>query len=244
MDGRELHEIRRFLARAHAGLIRALAKSWLARRLVRLVHERHVLDDLLREEHLTRYGVCGGMAFAALDYYLHGWVLPQGDAPDDHPVLDGGPGRALRNYIWQGLLDSMQGRTAVVMLRWSLALHLLPNLGGRWVLTETKREWRALRRHLGAGDPWPIGLVGRANGSFANHQVLALGYDDPGDGAGGLKRLSGRERRHGFHRNAGQRANGWQKRLANRDGSRGRIGRCGLAHCPLTRASGGSERRQ
>lgn len=186
IDGRELEEVRRFLAQERAGVVRALARSRLARWLVRQIEQRQLIDGVLREEHLTRYGLCGGMAYAALDYYRQGWVIPQGTGPDDHPTHDSPPGSALRNYIWHRLLDSMQGRAAQVMLRWSVALHVIPTLGGRWVLRETMREWQALKRRLDAGQPWPIGLVGRAHGSFANHQVLALGYTDTGDGTGVL----------------------------------------------------------
>lgn len=186
VDGLELQDIQRYLARERAGIVRALARSGLARLIVRQVHAHRLLDDLLTEGRLTRYGLCGGMAFAALDYYRRGWVLPQGAGPDDHPTPHEMAGRALRNYIWRRLLDSMQSRAARTMLLWSLALHLVPVLGPEWVHARTKQEWKSLKRRLDTGDPWPIGLVGHAGGSFANHQVLALGYDDPGDGTGAL----------------------------------------------------------
>lgn len=185
LDGTELEEIRRFLAREQDGLVRRLAESRLAQAIVRAVRRRHLLEDLMSDEHLTSFGLCGGMAFAALDYYLLGWVVPQGRGPDDHPA-DDAAGRALRNYIWQRLLDSMQSRAAATMLLWSLALHLVPRFGPAWVLRRTRQEWASLRRRLDTGRPWPIGLVGAAHGSFANHQVLAIGYDHPGDGTGSI----------------------------------------------------------
>jgi hypothetical protein len=184
VDGLELEEIRRYLAEEHAGLVRAVARSRLAHLLVRYVRRHHGIDDLMRDEHLTRYGLCGGMAFTALDYYTLGWVVPQGAGPDDHPAPNDDAGGRLRSYIWRRLLDSMQSRAARTMLLWSLAIHLIPRLGEPWVLARSKQEWAALKRRLDAGRPWPIGLVGRAGGSIANHQVLALGYDDPGDGSG------------------------------------------------------------
>ncbi|MDQ2831521.1 MAG: hypothetical protein M3Y74_21050 [Chloroflexota bacterium] len=184
IDGRELNEIRRYLAHEHAAAVRALANSGLAHRIVRAIHERHLIDEWMRDEHVTKYGLCGGMAYAALDYYRQGWVIPQGTGPHDHPTNDGAAGGLLRNYIWRRLLDSMQSRAAGTMLAWSLALHLIPRLGPAWVLAQSKKEWAPLKERLDAGEPWPIGLVGMAHGSFANHQVLALGYDDPGDGTG------------------------------------------------------------
>lgn len=182
IDGRELEQIRRFLAEERAGVVRLLARSRLVRWLVRQIEQHRLVSGVLREEHLTRYGLCGGVAFAALDYFREGWVIPQGTGPDDHPTHASAAGSALRNYIWQRLLDSMQGRAAGVMFWWSLALHVVPSLGARWVLNQTRREWQALTQHLDAGQPWPIGLVGRAHGSFANHQVLAYGYEAAGEG--------------------------------------------------------------
>ncbi|MCA1598099.1 MAG: hypothetical protein LC769_03610, partial [Chloroflexi bacterium] len=132
------------------------------------------------------YGLCGGMIYAALDYYKQGWVIPQGRGPHDHPLHDGTAGGLLRGYIWRRLLDSMQNRAAGTMFVWSLALHVVPRLGPAWVLAQSRKEWGPLKERLDAGEPWPIGLVGRAHGSFANHQVLALGYDDRGNGRGAL----------------------------------------------------------
>src|SRR5579875_3749042 len=77
IDGWELNEIRRFLAREHDGVVRALANSGVAHLIVREAHKRHLIDEVLTDEHITKYGLCGGMAFAALDYYTQGWVLPQ-----------------------------------------------------------------------------------------------------------------------------------------------------------------------
>jgi hypothetical protein len=45
-------------------------------------------------------------------------------------------------------------------------------------------HWRHLKRHIDAGEPWPIGLVGTTKDPFTNHQVLACGYDERGDGRG------------------------------------------------------------
>ncbi len=85
IDGWELNGIRRYLAGEHNGVVRALANSGLAHLIVREVHERHLLDDVLTAEHLTAYGLCGGMAFAALDYYMQDWVVLQSTGPHDHP---------------------------------------------------------------------------------------------------------------------------------------------------------------
>jgi hypothetical protein len=186
VDGWELNEIRRYLAREHSGLVRALANSGLAHLIVREVHKRRLIEAIMTEKQIAGYGLCGGMVWAALDYYKRGWVLPRGIGPEDHPTHDGAAGSMLRNYIWRRLLDSMQRRAARTMLLWSLTLRLVPSVGAAWVLGQSRKEWRTLKEHLDADEPWPIGLVGQARGSFVIHQVLALGYDDPGDGTGTL----------------------------------------------------------
>jgi hypothetical protein len=186
VDGWELNEIRRYLAREHSGVVRALANSGLAHLIVREVHKHRLVEAVMTDKQIAGYGLCGGMAWAALDYYKRGWVLPRGVGPEDHPTHDGAAGSMLRNYIWRRLLDSMQRRAARIMLLWSLALRLVPGVGAAWVLGQSRKEWRALKGHLDADEPWPIGLVGLARGSFVIHQVLALGYDDPGDGTGTL----------------------------------------------------------
>jgi len=186
VDGWELNEIRRYLAREHSGVVRALANSGLAHLIVREVQAHRLIEAVMTDKQIAGYGLCGGMAWAALDYYKRGWVLPRGVSPEDHPTHDGAAGSILRNYIWRRLLDSMRSRAARIMLLWSLALRLVPGAGAAWVLAKSRKEWPVLKGHLDADEPWPIGLVGLARGSFVIHQVLALGYDDPGDGTGAL----------------------------------------------------------
>ena len=136
------------------------------------------------------YGLCGGMAFAALDYYRTGLPLPRGTGPSDWPTRKTPKGATLRSYLWQRLLESLTfGRVAAKTLACMAALHLMPRRwpfqGGQpWLLAFSLAQWSRLKRHLAAGEPWPIGLVGTTNDPFSNHQVLACGYDDDGGGRG------------------------------------------------------------
>lgn len=134
------------------------------------------------------YGLCGGMAFAALDYYLSGIPAPRGSGRNDQPTRETPEGTTLRDYLLQRMLDSLTaGGAAARTLTWMCVLHLLPESwpfrgGSPWLLKRTRKEWLVLRAHIDAQDPWPIGLIGETRDPFMNHQVLATGYDDHEDG--------------------------------------------------------------
>lgn len=127
-----------------------------------------------------RYGLCGGMAFAALDYYRANIPVPRGD-PDRVPVRTSPEGARLRSYLWTRLLDSLRDNGSTFML-WMGVLHLIPetwplNGGTEWLHRESRVQWARLRKHIDAGRPRPLGLVGSSKDPFSNHQVLAYGYD-------------------------------------------------------------------
>lgn len=139
----------------------------------------------------SAYGLCGGMAYAARDYYDLGLVLPRGrnigDVPSGPP---GSPAATLRNYIFQRLLDSLgEGDVGSKLLLWMAALHFVPHIfggGPAWLLAHTREEWQQLKQHLDTGKPWPITIIGTSRLPSNQHQVLAYGYEDPGDGTGTL----------------------------------------------------------
>ena len=139
----------------------------------------------------SAYGLCGGMAYAARDYYDLGLVLPRGANPGDVPSgLPGSPAATLRTYIFQRLLDSLgDGDVGSKLLLWMAALHFVPHIfggGPAWTLARSREEWQALKGHLNTGKPWPITLIGSSAVPSNQHQVLAYGYEDPGDGTGTL----------------------------------------------------------
>ena len=130
-------------------------------------------------------GLCGGMVFAALDYWYAGAVPParrpaQGDALFGHLVqrlIDSWhlPAGAAQYYQWMNLPD---GDTAF-------------NAFGRRVLTERGIAWRTLRvqwppiaSDLDHGTPAALGVVTvrstRPRDLGQNHQVLATGYETSG----------------------------------------------------------------
>jgi hypothetical protein len=149
-----------------------------------------------------QYALCGGMAFAALDYYKKRWVVPQGKSNtlwtdlNGNPVLDSQgnkqyvdvpqrdtpEGKALRDYIFQRLLDSFLSGVAAKTLEWMAYLFLIPSdLGGgpQELLRRTKSEFTKLKQYIDSGTPLPIGLIRDTPTPWKNHQVLVYGYDDP-----------------------------------------------------------------
>jgi hypothetical protein len=131
-------------------------------------------------------GLCGGMAFAARDYFEAGRQPP----PDTTPPGSG----ALYDYLVQRLLDSFglplgpkrylelmnpalpDGETWLSRLGW------LPH-GRAWRMA--REEWPKVRADLDGGRLSPLGLVKvKSLDPFdlgENHQVLAYGYDLIGD---------------------------------------------------------------
>jgi hypothetical protein len=132
------------------------------------------------------YGLCGGMAFASLDYWLQGWVVPRGISGGDQPSRDTPEGTVLRDYLWARLLDSVLAN-GVTILSWMAILHI-PFLGGaQWLRDRSKEQFQAVKARIdGLQQPVPLALIGTTLNPFDNHQVLCYGYDDPGDGTGTL----------------------------------------------------------
>ncbi len=130
------------------------------------------------------YGLCGGMAFAAADYFRAGKPVPHGITPNLPPDSDAPLDQAVRDYLWKRQLDSL-APNAPVLLSWMAMLFLpLPGAGPGWLLERTREQFTNLKGFLAQGQPWPICLIGSSTSPFNNHQVLAIGVDDPGDGTG------------------------------------------------------------
>jgi len=151
------------------------------------------------------YGRCGGMAFAALDFFAMGWPIKQFT---DKSVQD------LRDYIWNRLIDSLElnGR---FFLDWVMNLKILPiisraatvaigtgagqlmggpmgaavgalatsqsdllGLGGPNVLlNRTRAHFETLKLRLDKEAGWPIGLIYEDSVlPIKQHQILAVGY--------------------------------------------------------------------
>lgn len=107
-------------------------------------------------------GLCGGMVFAAVDYFRRGATLPEEPTPE------------LISYFGRRLLAS-----------WDIPFGVLRYYDWmrrpqRAVAARTANAWRAVKARLDANRPAPLGLV-KAHSADPrnlgqNHQVLAYGY--------------------------------------------------------------------
>lgn len=129
-------------------------------------------------------GLCGGMAFAALDYW-HSQASP----PRSQPA----PGSPQYKYIVRRLVDSWHIPAGVAKYYGWMCLpdaDTRIRVGGRTVTVPgvrrrtVEREWPRVRVSIDAGQPAALGVVtvGSPNALLLghNHQVLAYGYDVAG----------------------------------------------------------------
>jgi hypothetical protein len=126
-------------------------------------------------------GLCGGMAFAALDYWYADSVPPTDRPPEGSPlykflvkrIVDSWhvPAGVAQYFQWMNLPDSDQGFTAF----------------GQHIVTQRGLPWRTItqqlpliRADLDANVPCPLGLVTVHSSSPQElgkcHQVLAYAY--------------------------------------------------------------------
>ncbi len=130
-------------------------------------------------------GLCGGMVFAALDYW-HAGIRP--------PAVQPEPGSVLYRHVVRRLIESWRiPRGVARYYRWMN----LPDgdtqvtIRGRDMLIERGIAWRTIaagwpriRASLDHGVPVPLGLVTVASANPArlghNHQALAFGYAQSG----------------------------------------------------------------
>ncbi len=133
------------------------------------------------------YGLCGGMAFASLDYYNAGLECPTCRTAPSRANADG---TTMRNYLEKRQLDSLRDNLARV-LAWMAVLNWIPQWwsfesGAPWLLSQSRGEWNRLKQSIDEGNPQPLALIGATADPSHNHQVLAIGYEEAGDGTGVL----------------------------------------------------------
>jgi hypothetical protein len=112
-------------------------------------------------------GLCGGMVFAALDYWRAG---------RPPPIEQPAGGQPLFRFLVRRLIDSWHlPATGVRYYRWMLR-------GDADVAARTRRQIEAIRAELERGEPVPLGLVTTKSADprliGRNHQVLAYAIED------------------------------------------------------------------
>lgn len=127
----------------------------------------------------TTYGRCGGMVYAALDYYLTGIPIPTHVGADFGTPNEVPPdGNRLADYIYNRLINSLTNVSAGRFVTWA-AFWNSPATCVGWSLHD---EFNHLRDRIDRGQLTPLGLVS-LDGAIANgHQVLAYGYDFDANG--------------------------------------------------------------
>src|SRR5689334_6407887 len=139
---------------------------------------------------LPGYGLCGGMAYTALDHWRVRVPIPRGANNGDQPSHAVPVQAAIRTLLWKRLIDSLTvGGVLEKTLEWSLLLNQIPReLGGgaEALKNRTLEEWTQLRAHIDAGQPWPIALVCTTRDVWNQHQILVYGYENTGDNQGKL----------------------------------------------------------
>lgn len=126
-------------------------------------------------------GLCGGMVFAALDYW---------HAADTPPAARPGPGTPLYKFIVRRMIDSWHLPAGVA--EYYLWMNLPDgnssvDVLGRTLITERgvswrtiEHEWPQVKATLDAGSPAALGIVTVSSINPVelgrNHQVLAYGY--------------------------------------------------------------------
>lgn len=126
-------------------------------------------------------GLCGGMVFAAIDYWHAGMLPPPGQPTPDDPLygylvrrlIDSWhvPCGVTQYYQWMNLPDGDSGFDA-------LGQHVIIERGLAW--RTISEQWPQIMADLARGIPAALGVVTVASSNPAdlglNHQVLAYDY--------------------------------------------------------------------
>ncbi len=139
-------------------------------------------------------GLCGGMVYSALDYFVAGLDLPQipdsdlskYKSPVQGPVFDYFGKRLFNSFdipagVWS-YVELMRPDFPEYETASKSAIRMAPR-SRAWRLI--RQEWPIIKTKLDTGQPCPLGLVRVISKDLKtlgqNHQVLAYGYDLVGD---------------------------------------------------------------
>jgi hypothetical protein len=132
---------------------------------------------------LQTAGRCGGMAYAALDYWYADTPAPRFGSALWAPSRVPPDGHWLADAIRRRLFDSFRVGSAVQFVTWTLAPDEARVVRGvtRWTKED---QFPQVVAAIEAGRPVPLGLISarRLDRIGDNHQVVAYGYDRGADG--------------------------------------------------------------
>jgi hypothetical protein len=134
-------------------------------------------------------GLCGGMVYAALDYYVAGLELPA-IRPEDQSKFKSPLSGPVFDYLGKRLFNSFdipQGVASYIELMHpnfpdASNGNMYPGAAQQSRAWRTiRQEWPAIKQKLDMGHPCPLGLVRVQSDDVKrlgeNHQVLTYGYD-------------------------------------------------------------------
>jgi hypothetical protein len=123
---------------------------------------------------ITTSGLCGGMSFAALDYYHASLPVPTHVAAD-FPASGGVPPdpSRLRNYIFKRQLDTFN--PGINPSAHKFITQALP-IGRTCYQVTVQDEWPLITAALDGGQPVPLGLIARSIDPTQCHQIVATDY--------------------------------------------------------------------
>jgi hypothetical protein len=125
---------------------------------------------------ISTSGLCGGMSFSALDYYLAGRPVPTHQA-GDFPGGASVPPQAdrLAQYILDRQLSSFNPLVNPSVVKF--VTQAAPFGRSAYQVT-VQDEWPLIKNQIDAGSPCAIGLIADSLNPTQSHQVVAIAYDD------------------------------------------------------------------
>lgn len=151
--------------------------TWAQERMTAFDPQRHGFqfkntfsNDVVSQVDLRTGGLCGGMTYAALDFFKADMAIPG-------QIFRPANGTRLQRYLLARQIDSMLPN----LTKWAeLGLNPAGARDAEFFSWGLNNEFRNLRRFIDAGEPVPLGLQAHTGKS---HQVLAIGYAVHGDGS-------------------------------------------------------------
>ncbi len=120
----------------------------------------------------TTYGRCGGMSYAALDYYRAGIPIPGYAEPMFPSPFVPPDGHWLADYIGERQGASINPLVAPSVHKF-ISFTVVPDMSG-WMRDD---DFPKLRGRIDGGNVAVIGLIAEGVNAKLHHQVLAYGYE-------------------------------------------------------------------
>ena len=153
-------------------------------------HGFHFGNDFVNKIISTSFGKieskgrCGGMAYAALDYFFSGIPVPSHenkDFPNGNYPPDGS---LLSDYIYERTINSLFTLYSFKFFDWTVQKDNEKSMRKSVAYKTKVEEFSKLKKSIDMGKPVVIGLIGarKATDITKNHQVVAYGYESDPDG--------------------------------------------------------------